>query len=671
MKRLLFVIIVCLTSVQLYSQHITEQESLDRALQYLDSNRILTTVRMSAQARDGHALKAAHIDADNVYAFNVDGGGFIIASGDERAFPVLGYSDNGTIEWESMPDNMRAWIMGYDEAIAAFGSRMDIGNAIKTASPEKTEIEPLVKTQWNQDGPYWDQIPLYDGADTKLTGLNCYTGCVATALAQIMKYYEWPKTPTTGIPSYTLSTSYLGDKKDWVIDSIPPVTFDWDNMLDQYDGVDSAVCENAVSTLMRYCAQAIDMDFSPNGSSASNAKTPFAVYSYFGYAPSAILVTRHNYDTDDWEDLMYNELAEGRPIPYSGFPSSGSGHAFICDGYDGVGFYHFNWGWGGSRDGYFSLSVINPTSRNIGYAMRQEAVIGIKPTDDSSHSLPQFSAFLNDEIEIHDSTTVYFYYTYSSFFYNDVIHDYAMGTVQPDGSLNPLFIGDPTDSIVYGNNWMVVELDTTLIKPGDSFVLYPMVRFRNIPGSDWQMLGHKRYCVNVGRSQEGEYYIYKDYPQLEVRGLAVTPDEGDSTHSSSVTVSVHNFSDYEHVGELYMRAIYHGDIKRDEMDDDTLYTISDYWSAAAYLRAGKNSDVIFVNIDLDCQGLVEFNFLSSDFSDIGTYVIDFNENSTTGVSVVIPDTSNDVYYDLMGRPLNGVHERKGIYIKGNRKIIIR
>lgn len=682
MKRTAFAIIVCLASVQLFAQHISEQESLNRALQYLETNRILSgSVRMTAQVRDGgQTLKQADMEVDNVYAFNINGGGFIIASGDERAYPVLGYSDNGSVEWESMPENMCAWIKGYDEAIAALGNRKDIGNAVRTADPEKTVIEPLIKTHWNQDEPYWNQIPLYDGAEERLKGKNCYTGCVATALAQVMRYYEWPKTPTTGIPSYVLSSTYNNVQKDWVIDSIPPVTFDWDNMLDRYIGFDSvantsvvlgtAVEQEAVSTLMRYCSQAVKMELSPNGSGASNQMAPSALYRYFGYAPSAYVALRINYDTDDWEDLIYNELAEGRPVPYSGFPDGGSGHAFVCDGYDGSGFYHFNWGWGGSLDGYFTLSALNPTSRDIGYSLQQEAVIEIKPTDDLSEPYPEFHASLNDLIEIYNRNTIYFYYSFTSPFHDEVTHDYAMGIIEPDGALTPLFIGDPTDSIVYDRNWMSVELDTNRIMPGSSYVLYPMVRFRNIEGSDWQMLSNTRHHVNVGRSPEGKYYIYMDEPQVDVISAAASPDQDDNV-ASAATVTVFNKSNDEYADVLNLRLVYYGDIKPDEIDEDSIYSDSEVWSAAAYLRAGCNTDVVFRNIELNCQGLVEFEVYLSDYTYIGSYMIDFNTGTPTGVGTVRPDALKDNWYDLNGRAVNGIPVSKGIYIIGNRKIIVR
>lgn len=687
-KGLITTILLCLATVELMAQHLTEKESMERALQYLSNKKAnAASGRFAVQSRnESRTLTSAKLDADNVYAFNVDGGGFIIASGDSRTLPVLGYSDDGSIEWDNMPDNMRAWLKGYDEAIAALGGLTDFedGNDILDSKlPLRTEriaVEPLIKTFWNQDGPYWDQIPFYDGANENWVGSNCYVGCVATTMAQIMNYYKWPLDSTTEIPAYTLNTTYNGVRKDWTIDGLDSVKFDWDNMLDKYVGLDTVSGNymflgtveqrQAVATLMRYCAQSLKMDLSPDGSGATSALMPKGLYSYFGYAPTAYYADRFFYGIDEWEDLIYQEVSSGRPVPYSGYGTGSSGHSFICDGYDGNGFFHFNWGWGGSRNGYYSLSVLNPTSRAIGYGMQQDAIIGIKTIDDLSEPLPSFRAGLNKSIEIqNDGITIYFYYSFFSYEYDEVVHDYAMGVKESNGALNPRFIGDPNDSIAYGSNWMAVVIDTSSIMPGESLTLYPMVRFPKIPGSEWQMLGPERCCIHAGKTSEGEYFIYADFPDLEIKKVNVTPDD-ESDKASYLTLDILNKSAYEFQDVVYLQALSYGDIKPEEMAGDTSYTSSDFWPTVAFLRTGKETTLEFRSIDLSCTGLVRFDMYSNDYSYICSFVYDFND-TTTGIRVIKRVMQEDQYFDLYGRRTDVIPDRKGIYIKGNRKYIIR
>ena len=370
-----------------------------------------------------------------------------------------------------------------------------------------------------------------------------------------------------------------------------------------------------------------------------------------------------------WEQLIYDEVAAGRPVPYAGFNNGSSGHSFICDGYDGNGLFHFNWGWGGSGDGYFSLSVLNPSSRAVGYCLGQDAVINIKPTDDGSQPVDLFCAGLNDQIEIiRESNTIYFYYSFTSYFYNNVTHDYAMGTIEPDGTLNPYFIGDPSDSIVYGGNWMIVEIDPTLMNPGDTLVLYPMVKFRNIPGSDWQLLGSEKFHVYAVRSESGELYLYADAaPEMEILSADLVMDQ-DNLQANELTLTIRNKSDFEYTDIIYLEACYFGDYKPEEIDD-SLIVYSGLWPSGAFLRAKDNTDITFRRIDLACEGLVRLDLYSSDYILICSYYIDFS--TPTGIKAIESYPQQDIYFDLRGRSLNALPERKGIYIIGNRKIIIR
>lgn len=191
MKKIITIIaaVIC-CCVTLCAQQLTEQEAMERALQYMNSGKAVNG-RMLAPARKGSIkLSSAPVEADRIYAFNMENGGFIVASADSRTLPVLGYSTTGSIDWDNMPDNMREWLKSYDEAIATLGDRTDFvdGNSTDETGTrqDRTPVEPLIKTHWDQDAPYWDKVPLYNGADPNYKGKKCYTGCVATALAQVI-----------------------------------------------------------------------------------------------------------------------------------------------------------------------------------------------------------------------------------------------------------------------------------------------------------------------------------------------------------------------------------------------------------------------------------------------------------------------------------------------------
>ena len=246
------------------------------------------------------------------------------------------------------------------------------------------------------------------------------------------------------------------------------------------------------------------------------------------------------YSIDGWEDLIYSELANGRPVLYGGH-NEDSGHAFVCDGYDGNGLFHINWGWGGNGDAYFSLSVLTPyappgtgaSSTGIGFSINHEALIGIQPDKDgtSAKTVMPF-AFLNpnNPVSVVEPDSVIFRYTFLSGSYGneEVRADHAIGTRADDGTLTPVFMGNPADSIVYNYNSSkhFVIVDSTAFQPGEWMVLYPMVRFRNIPGSDWQMLASEEFRVIAGRTTDGQFYLVREKQDLEITKAEFTKGPG-------------------------------------------------------------------------------------------------------------------------------------------------
>ena len=223
---------------------------------------------------------------------------------------------------------------------------------------ERKEITPLVQTAWGLRAPYYDLCPV-------INGQHCETGCVATAMAQVMRYYQHPK-ESPAISGYTTSAYHI------VMNELPATTFDWDNMTLTYgSGSTEAEC-TAVAKLMQYCGAAVKMDYTPGGSAAWESDAMVALESLFGYALSTRELYRYMFDDVAWENILYNELRKGRPIIYGGMPS-GWEHQFVCDGYKD-GKFHFNMGWTFKPSGYYGINEIDDYNFH-------SAIVGIKKGD--------------------------------------------------------------------------------------------------------------------------------------------------------------------------------------------------------------------------------------------------------------------------------------------------
>ena len=249
--------------------------------------------------------------------------------------------------------------------------------ARKKTGSEKAAIGPMIQTKWGQGSPYNEMCPEYEG-------IKSVTGCVATALAQVMYYHKWPAS-STSIPAYTTTT------KEIVMEELPATTFDWDKMKLAYEYDDTGESADAVAKLMLYCGQAMLMDYARDDGSATTIMPSF-MEKYFSYSPNMKRLFRNDYTTSMWENMLYEELSSGRPVIYSGnLSENGSGHEFICDGYDGAGLFHINWGWDGHSDGFFSFSVafVDETSDSNDYLFNQQAVFGVEPSKNVEKVYPR------------------------------------------------------------------------------------------------------------------------------------------------------------------------------------------------------------------------------------------------------------------------------------------
>lgn len=664
MKRsLVLSFLLALLTVSVWAQQISEQQARERVIQFLSDNTSATT--RGLHERDGQ-METAKVEVKSIYAFNLEGGGYIIASGDKRALPVLGYSDTGTIDWDRMPDNMRAWLKQYDEAMKTLGKNKTFrdGNSIFAKGKTRAAwaaIKPLMKTEWYQDAPYSDKCPLYDGADESLVGQPCPTGCVATAMAQVMNYHQWPKS-SPEIPAYDQATAYAGKEKIWTHPALPAVTFDWDNMIENYEKrnpktgrwevVGTDVQKEAVATLMQYCGQSVYMDYHPESSNSLGQYVAEALAKYFCYDGGVRNVARVKYTIDEWEELLYGELDEGRPVLYGGASDDG-GHEFVCDGYDGAGLYHINWGWGGSGDGYFSLSVLNPydntstgsSSSGLGYCMFQDMVVGVKPAPEGTASTiipPGVYLYEATPFDINVGTDSVRVNLSVDTYGRRVTFDYAIGTRGDDGTLTPLFT-DKFDKDVklssYYFRTLKIDRKNAVFADGQTVKLYPMVKLKD---GDWELPGTIYNYIYAALGKDGLEFAL-DIPDITITDAKFTKATGRAGMQSEFTLTITNNDSIDFRHQLAFCAGYYGNIDPSKVEEDTPVSWGDWFSSVAYIRPGETVDVPFSFTPMD-TGLLAVFLYSSDGGYLGDIYYEMNDTIGCYDEFVRNDSYLDVDY---------------------------
>lgn len=329
--------------------------------------------------------------------------GFAIVSGDDDMPEIVGYADHGTYDANNMPAAMAAFLNNYRATIEAV--KQGNASAIKNIAEAKalrsnntratTAVSPLLgDIKWNQSEPYNNMCPKYD--DTNLSA----TGCVATAMAQVMMYWKYPNELKADIQGYKTSTHELT-----VAGETKGQKYDWENMLPSYySGNYNQTQADAVAKLMLHCGKAVKMNYSMESGAIV---TPDRLAKYFGYDSDLMLdLSRTSFTLAEWTAIIDKELQAKRPILYGG-QTTKSGHQFVCDGSDGNGLYHINWGWGGYQDGYFDITILNPGQGGIGagnvtdgYNRGCDMIIGIQPdngkVDEPLAKIPFITVFESD-----------------------------------------------------------------------------------------------------------------------------------------------------------------------------------------------------------------------------------------------------------------------------------
>ena len=486
---LLFYFLLFAAAIQ--AAPVSKTEAQKKALQFISGKH--AAARGTSVSTPNLKLEAA--DGDNYYVFNVgQQQGFVIVSGDDRAPEILGYSDEGAFDAENIPDNMKAWLQGYADEIQSLKNMPEVAGARTAAqkkSPTRTSISPLLNTLWDQHAPF----------NNDLNGN--LTGCVATAMAQVMFYHKWPESQTLPIPGYD-SRSGLNS-----------TTFDWNNMKNVYSGTESAQANSAVANLMKYCGYSVEMDYGTSGSSAVTEYVVNALIKYFDYDAAAKYVYRKEYSYSEWIALLYTELYNKRPVVMGG-QSSGGGHAFVCDGYDEEDFFHINWGWSGSSNGYYRLCMLTPSSQGAGgssssdgYNMSVGAAIGVQPDKDSPAAsdlltIRGLKLYNNDQTTIEytrtSTNTDFSFIAQGSFWnYTSSDNDYECGVrIEKDGiNVKDILWSDDINSI--NRNHGITQPGYITFGKGLENGTYQIVAIcRLANGGDWgECIDADKYYINA------------------------------------------------------------------------------------------------------------------------------------------------------------------------------
>jgi len=447
MKKAILLLTLSAACLSSWSAPVSQQQARALAADFMARKGITT---LESQPRKAPQFSTgAEVAAPAYYVFNASAGeGYVIVSGDDRTAPVLGYADQGTFDADHLPEGLAWLLQSYEEQLSRLDKTTPAASTTATAAarmktPGETarrSLEPLLQSLWNQGSPYNLLCPRYYNEDGTEGNLSA-TGCVATAIAQVMGYYRYPEKTVRSIPGYIQTYDTSEGTKSVRLNTIQRGSeIKWDQILPIYDGTSTAEQDTAIAELMYWVGMGCKMGYGSQ-SGAGFSEGINALINYFGYDDGTHIAYRGQYTIQGWADLLYSEIATGHPIAFAG-TNTGGAHAFVLDGYDIDGLFHLNWGWGGMNNGYFRIDVLAPDDQSgigasltpDGYNMGQEAIILRLPDDE--RNAKQYVLNANDW-EIRDGGRRFF----TNFVnWSGVSSQWDMGLAEvlTDGTLEPL-----------------------------------------------------------------------------------------------------------------------------------------------------------------------------------------------------------------------------------------
>ena len=572
------------------AQPISEQEALQKAQQFLHGKTIVSTEPAGALRRAANDNPYKHL-----YLFNTENnGGFVIVAGDSRAREILGYAEEGSLDVNQMPDNMKWWLSRYDQTIANLPAYKPAGQETSARRASKTDITPMMKYSWSQSSPFNAHSPN-----------NYDVGCVALSVAQMMAFHGYPST----MPSLSGYTDANGNN----LEALSSRSINYSNFT-----------SDDAAWLARYAGQALRTTYSANGSSAKGELVQSVMVKTFGFDLTTHNVYRDAFSATEWDDLLYDELSHGRPFILTGqdVENYNSGHSFICHGYS-QGYYAVNWGWGGTHNGYFAMSAMNGDGHTYGTDL--VACIGIQPNAGGTITYTPFSL---TECASTSGSQVYRSSSSSAFSFNmtwtvhnslnqNTDYDFAVAIFKPDGTTdllsqyskttfppagfgkNPISISIPSR---YGNG--TYKITIIFKEPGSN-------SWKVCVGINWRYI---QAVINGNTLSLTNYPLY-DEPYQTGTPTPYNPEGPDVT---------------EPVSDL---AFEYPTAQVEYKNDDVDLTID--WSALSstmFATLGMNETSFFDNYWADCF-TSEYPVTGTDARYVSPYAYNYNADGSYGVNI--------------------------------------
>ena len=551
-----------------------------------------------------------------LYIFNrPDDAGYLVVSANDVAAPLLGYIDEGSFSPSDAAPEFLYYLSQMSDEIKAAAERPGHEYSFKSVRAARQAVAPLCSTLWNQSAPYNDMTPT-------ISGKQSVTGCVATAMAQLMKYHNWPANGKGSI-------SYTTQEGATYSTNFSNSTYQWDDMLDTYTSSATTAQKNAVALLMKDCGYSVQMDYSPSSSGAAAAYIPGALINYFDYSPEALMVDREYYTLSDWEQLIYDQFDTYGPVVLAGQNDSG-GHCFVCDGYSSDGYFHINWGWGGMSDGYFLLSSLDPSDQGIGgssagYSASSSAVINVKPNDGTGTAAPACLALAGN---LAFSTTSF---SLGSTITMNAGYGNFQGNANFTGTLGLKVVNASSGEVVaYWNGYSVSDLapgyyyktseyatTATGISNG-TYHVSPV--YKASDSSQWVdaliPVGSPTYAVMTVNNRNATLTM-PEGASLSVTNLKLVSPLGTGSYNAVITATITNTGSAEFYGDIFAGIF---------AQSSTSGTKGSTFNLT--LGAGDSMDITYVaNFNLSSAGTYQLGFFNSNGELLGSMITVTASNS--------------------------------------------
>lgn len=580
----------------------------------------------SAASRNAYSY-VGEGDGTSYYVFDREIGGYLVVSANDQYPAVLADIDEGRYDEETLSPGAK-WILGeYSRVISTAESPVSSDNLVDLYG-QWTAIGPLMSTKWNQSWPFNDKCPT-------IGGKTCVTGCVATAMAQVVKtigFYQGK--------GYKVSSAY---------DS--PVEFDYSSamfnfgiMPDEPSINDSQEALDQVAQLMLACGLSVNMGYGVDESGAMTTDVAPALINNFGFSEEYTrYVQRNKFTAAQWESMLYREMSIGRPVIYRG-SSSGGGHCFVIDGYAPAGQWHVNWGWGGMSDGYYNLSVLTPSQQGIGgnsladgYNSNQAMTIAVAP---GANPGLLFGAIGGKIYANDDGKSMSIYYTTMV----EMVRDLSLGVIVTDGNGERQY-GSFTfwtnqnlsaSGTIRANN-RTLDIESLNLAAGN-YRIYPAYAITEENPLEITEMSDGQHYVELTVDADGSYTISN--PEVNISAAALMVTESDNTLHSGYSVNIRttlvNDGGTDYKGTIFADVI--------STEDET--PIRRCKATGVTVSAGSNTEILFSVAGVDESGIpipagqYRLKFTDSNGIEIANCL--WNAEVVKGAPKTYQETRNDI-----------------------------